>query len=206
MSSSQPAAARHRHWFRLSSYVATGLVLALSVATPTQAASETTRDPGHDVRSAPMNTDALPERPEPARRLGDIVRTTVSLGTDLVITTKLRSLAAVGHQELSWTVVTSADEEPGGWSGSLVYNGTRRGYFTFLDPIANDPECARADVDRARRKVTLTVPSACLGDPDWVRVGSGTLTLAGGRVYQDDAHRDGVVRHRWKLGPKVTAG
>jgi hypothetical protein len=177
-----------------------------SAATPAMAASEAARDPGRDVRSAPLNTDALPKRPEPARRLGDIVRTTVSLSTDLVITTKLRSLAAVGHQELSWTVVTSADEVPGGWSGSLVYNGTRRGYFTFLDPIANDPECARADVDRAKKKVTLSVPTSCLDDPDWVRVGSGTLTLAGGRVYQDDAHRDGVVRHGWKLGPKVNAG
>jgi len=181
------------------------VVAALAVSSPPAHAAEVSGDMAKDVVSRDHFSDGPPRRPEPARRLGDITRTQVALGTDLVITTRLRSLAATGHQEFHWTVVTSADEEPGGWSGSLVYNGARRGYFTFLDPIAYDPECARVVLDRPARTVTLTVPASCLGDPDWVRVGNGTLTLAGDREYQDDARREGVSLSGWKLGPKVTA-
>ncbi len=76
---------------------------------------------------------------------------------------------------------------------------------TSSTPIANDPGCARAQVDRPARTVTLTVPAACLGDPDWVKVGIGTLTMAGGREYWDDAHRDTYDVRRLKLGPKVLA-
>jgi len=186
--------------------ILTALVAALVVSSPpAQAASEDGRDAAKDVVSRSKYSDGPPKRVEPARRLGDVVRTKVELGSDLVITTTLRSLAATGHQEFHWTVVTSADEQPGGWSGSLVYNGDRRGYFTFLDPIAYDPECADASVDRPARTVTLTVPASCLGGPDWVRVGTGTLTLAGDREYQDDARRAGISLRGWKLGPKVTA-
>jgi len=172
---------------------------------PAHSAPEDGHDAAKDVVSRDRFSDAPPRQVEPSRRLGDVVRTQVTLGADLVITTKLRSLTATGHQEFHWTVATSADEEPGGWSGALVYNADRRTYFTFLDPIAYDPECARATVDRPARTVTLTVPASCLGDPDWVRVGNGTLTLAGDREYQDDARRAGISLRGWKLGPKVTA-
>ena len=144
------------------------VVAALLVSSPPAHAAEVSGDMAKDVVSRDRFSDAPPRQLEPNRRLGDVVRTRVTLGDDLVVTTKLRSLAAVGHQEFHWTVVTSADEESGGWSGALVYQADRRTYFTFLGPIADDPKCARATVDRPARIVTLTVPASCLGDPEWV--------------------------------------
>lgn len=172
---------------------------------PAQAGPERSRDGGGDVVSRSQFSDAKPTRAEPARKVGDVVASRVTLGEDLVVTLKLRSLAPTGDQQFSWTVVTSADEEPGGWSGSLGYAGSRRSNFSFLDPIAYDPGCARATVDRPARTVTLTVPADCLGDPAWVRVAAGTQTYAGGREYWDDARSPGLRLSGFVLGPKVTA-
>jgi hypothetical protein len=178
----------------------------VTAALPAQAATEESRDVARDVVSRSAYTDAQPRHPEPARRLGDIVKNSVSYGTDLVVTTKFRGLAAIGHQEFSWFVQPSDDDY---WTASLVVEpGKDKGHFTLLDPIANQPGCARAAVDRAARTVTLTIPSSCLGDPDWVRVSNGVRVYLGHypgtREYADDARRDGVVKDGWKYGPKVT--
>ena len=169
------------------------------------------RDAARDIVSRSLYSDAQPKHPEPDRRLGDIVRNYVSYGADLVVTTKYRSLAATGHQEFSWFVLPSDGEDDGYWTAILVVGpGKDKGQLTFLDPIANQPDCARAAIDRAARTVTLTIPSSCLGDPDWVRVSNGARVYVGEgsatREYSDDARRDGVVRNQgWKYGPKITA-
>ncbi|MDX6374289.1 MAG: hypothetical protein QOD98_3277 [Nocardioidaceae bacterium] len=170
------------------------------------AASENTRDPSHDVLSGPYFSDDLPTRPEPDRRVGDIIRTKVTFGPDLVVTTTFRNLASVGHQEFTWFIATSEDEFP--WNAALtVQPGKDRGTFSLIDPIANQPGCGKAGLDRAARTVTLTVPALCLGDPAWVRIANGVMVFVGNsRVYYDDARRDAGVRHGWKFGPKVTAG
>src|SRR3954468_4943008 len=82
------------------------LVVAGPAASAASAASEDSRDAPKDVVSRDGLSDAQPRHLEPTRRLGDVIRTQVTLGSDLVITTKLRSLAAIGHQEFDWTVVT----------------------------------------------------------------------------------------------------
>jgi hypothetical protein len=183
----------------------TAFVLAIGAA-PAVAQTEDARDPGRDVLSGPYFSDDLPTRPEPARRLADITRTTVSFGSDLVVTTRFRSLAATGHQEFSWFIATSEDDFP--WNASLVVQpGKDKGRFSLIDPIANQPGCAKAALDRDARTVTLTVPALCLGDPDWVRIANGVMVFVGtSRVYSDDARRDAGVRHGWKFGAKVTAG
>ena len=184
-------------------------VAVCAAAAPAQAVVEGSRDAARDIVSRSAYTDAQPGHAEPARRLGDIVKNSVSYGTDLVVTTKFRSLAATGHQEFSWFVLPS-DSENGYWTASFVVEpGNDKGRFTLLDPLANQPGCASAAVNRAARTVTLTIPSACLGDPDWVRVGNGVRVYVGHypdtREYADDARRDGVVKDGWKYGPKVNA-
>lgn len=176
-------------------------------ASPAHAAPEESRDAVRDVVSRSLYTDAQPKRPEPARRLGDIVKNSVSYSTDLVVTTKFRSLAAAGHQEFSWFVLSSDGEDAGYWTASLVVQpGKDKGQFTLLDPIANQPGCGKAVLDRPGRTVTLTIPASCLGDPEWVRVGNGVQFLTSTREYADDARRDGVVKDGWKYGPKMTRG
>jgi hypothetical protein len=175
-------------------------------APPAVAASEHARDYVRDVMSGPYFTDDLPTRPEPDRRVGDITRTKVTFDTDLVVTTKFRNLAAVGHQEFSWFIATSEEEFP--WTATLTVSpGKDQGTFSLIDPIANQPGCGQAVLDRTARTVTLTVPALCLGDPAWVRIASGARVFVGTtRVYYDDARRYMDVRHGWKFGPKVKAG
>ena len=61
----------------------------------------------------------------------------------------------------------------------MVEPGRDKGQLTLLDPMANQPGCASAAVNRAARTVTLTIPASCLGDPDWVRVGNGVRVYLG---------------------------
>jgi hypothetical protein len=190
-------------------HLLTGSLLAAvtaALAGPAYAASaEDTRDASRDVVYGPYFTDALPTKTDPARRLGDITRTRVSLGTDLVVTTKFRSLAAVGQQQFEWLIKTSVDQF--NWTADLyVQPGKNKGRFELIDPVANQPGCGKAVLDRPGRTVTLTIPADCLGDPSWVRVGNGVYVfIPETRIYVDDARRDGGVRHGWKYGPKVTS-
>jgi hypothetical protein len=181
------------------------LALPLGILAPAaSAAPEDVRDAGGDVLSSPLYTDDLPARPEPAWRVGDFTRTTVSLGEDLVVTSRFRSLAATGHQDFTWMLRTSEDSQT--WYVYLsVRPGKDNGTFTVIDPEANQPRCGSYALDRAGRTVTLALPAACLGHPSWVRVANGLTVVTSTRVYEDDARRDGDVRHGWKLGPKVTA-
>ena len=189
--------------------LATAFVM-VATAAPSCAQTDQHRDAARDIVSRSLYSDAPPKRPEPGRRLGDIVKNSVSYGTDLVVTTKFRSLAATGHQEFSWFVLPSDGEDDGYWTASLVVEpGKDKGHFTLLDPIANQPRCGNAAVDRSAKTVTLTIPSSCLGDPGWVRVGTGVRVYVGQgaatREYADDAGRDGVVRNDgWKYGPRLS--
>jgi len=192
---------------RVASYAVLGTIVVVGLAAPASADSEAVRDARHDVLSGEYFSDLPPTRHEPRRRLGDIVRTRVTLGTDLVVTTKYRSLDAGGaEQEYDWSIATSEAEFP--WYAVLsVPQGTRDEHFFLADPVANQPHCATADLDRRHRKVTLTIPADCLGNPRWVRIANGALyALEGRRAYYDDARRDGGVRHGWRYGPKVKAG
>ena len=177
----------------------------VSSAPPSQAAAEQHADARRDVLSGPYLSDALPRKPEPARKLADIVTTTASYGADLTVATTFRNLAANGHQEFSWSILTSEDEFE--WTASLVVQpGKDKGQFSLIDPIANQPGCGKAVLDREARTVTLTIPASCLGDPAWVKVGNGVYVYTANRRYADDARRDGVVKHGWKYGPKLTPG
>ena len=168
------------------------------------AGSEHERDVRGDVVSRDRFSDDPPRTSESARRLGDITSTSVSYGESLVVTTTFRSLAAVGHQEFSWFILPSSRPREGSWSAILVVGpGRDRGRFILLDPLANQPRCGSATLDRPARTVTLTIPAACLHDPDWVKVSNGAMFLDHGREYHDDARRDGVSGRGWKLGPKV---
>jgi hypothetical protein len=176
--------------------------LVFSIAPPSQALVDDHLDARRDVVSGPYLSDDLPRKPEPARKLADIVASSASYGADLTVTTTFRNLAANGHQEFSWFILTSEDEFY--WTASLVVQpGKDTGHFTLLDPIAYQPGCGTAVLDRDARTVTLTIPASCLRDPAWVKVGNGVYVYTATRGYADDARRDGVVKHGWKYGPKL---
>ncbi len=185
--------------------VLTILVAAFVVVAPAEpslALSEAGRDAPGDVMSRSLTNDATPTKVEPARRLGDIVANSASFGTDLVVTTKFRNLAAKGQQQYSWFILTSEDEF--NWIAHLlVAAGKDKGRFSLFDPVAYQPDCGKAVLNRAQRTVTLTIPASCLGTPDWVKVGNGVFFYTATREYTDDARREGVGRDHWKYGPKL---
>ena len=175
----------------------------VSSAAPSQAVAELHADARRDVVSGPYLSDALPRKPEPARKVADIVTSTTTYGAELTVATTFRNLAASGHQEYSWSILTSDDEFE--WTASLVVRpGKDKGQFSLIDPIANQPGCGKAVLDRGARTVTLTIPASCLGSPAWVKVGNGVYVYTATRRYADDARRDGVVKHGWKYGAKLT--
>jgi hypothetical protein len=177
----------------------------VTTAAPSLALTEHSRDAARDVLSAPLASEGPPTRHERDRRVGDIMRNTASYGTDLVVTTKFRNLDAVGFQEYSWLLLTSIDPYESWQASFLTRPGRSSGQVALYDPIANSPDCATVALDRAARTITLTIPAACLGNPDWVKVGNGVFFHNRTRLYEDDARRDGAVTDEgWKYSPKLT--
>jgi hypothetical protein len=192
---------------RVTSYLLAGAAIALVLSGPAHAASSTEShaDARKDLVSRDRFSDALPHTLDPSRRLGDITMNDVAYGTGLVVTTRFLNLQNTGHQEFHWSIRTSDDDYA--WDASYVINpGQAKGRFTLLDPIGFQPRCGGVTLDRPKRLVTLTIPAACLGAPDWVRVGNGVVFQAGSREYHDDARLDGAVKDGWKYGPKLVAG
>lgn len=71
-------------------------------------------------------------------------------------------------------------------------------------------------VDLDRDRITATVPRACIGDPEWVRLGAGAVgwdfpddwQTAGYSIYSDQwgEHPDGESDWDPPLGPQVRSG
>ena len=146
--------------------------------------------------SGPLDSDAPPTRPEPARRLGDIVANSASYGTDLVVTTKFRNLAAIGYQEFT-LVPADLDRLPGVRSLDDV-PGRRAGQ----EHRATSSSSTRSPTSHAARRSSSTGPRARSRSPSRLpasatrtgsRVGNGVFFDSGDRVYSDDARREGAV-------------
>ncbi len=78
-------------------------------------------------------------------------------------------------------------------------------------------ECPRlrADSDPAAARAVITIPTSCLDDPRWVKVGAGIASVESvttpegveqALVLADDAHRVGEIRDAIAFGPKVRRG
>ncbi|QIG45056.1 hypothetical protein G5V58_21855 [Nocardioides anomalus] len=180
--------------------------LLLGVAGPASATTTVAgRDPARDVLSRGVTDDGKPHHPEPAQRVGDIVRLTATYGSELVVTTKVRQLSSRDDQDFSWLLRTSEDRFT--WFADYTLPAGRdRGIFVLIDPVANEPDCGSVRLDRAARTVTLIIPADCLGSPAWVRVAHGVRVYSPTKEYADDAQRAGDVRNSgWRFGPELGA-
>lgn len=54
--------------------------------------------------------------------------------------------------------------------------------------------------------VTFVVPTACLGTPDWVRVGVGAAQMRKQKMVMDDGFSRGAIGHRLHLSKRVSRG
>lgn len=150
--------------------------------------------------------------PTPDNLTVDVVRTVVDHGARrLRVRVDLRELGRDRHYFAVLRVRTATatfEVETEKLGRRPMADMTRRG---------SSVECPRLRTvsDRASSRATVTLPTSCLGDPRWVRVGVGvavltTATNAEGAeevaVLADDAHRAGDVRDRIALGPQVRRG
>lgn len=69
-------------------------------------------------------------------------------------------------------------------------------------------ECAgyRVGADRARRLTTVVVPTTCLGDPAWVRVGAGVARFAHKQMWADDGLVDRRIGNQLRYSPRIARG
>lgn len=199
-----------RHSLRLA--VAVLPVAALLVPATAYAERVVTRDPAGDALATSDVEGVEQSAAAPDQRVVDIVRTVVDHRPEVVrVRLQFRDLARdpfmfVGTRlKLPQGRVDVLVELLG---GKPIVSGTETG--------GRELDCPglRADVRRTTRSINLVVPTSCLGDARWVRVGAVAFgaDLAQEdaevvRTYSDDAHRDGTVDvEKPALGPRVRRG
>jgi hypothetical protein len=154
--------------------------------------------------------------PAPANRTVDIVRTVVDHGDDRMrVSVKFRELGRDPFLFLGARVQTPRAE----FDVAVQYL-RRKPRVVGLVNGSDVIECrgVSTSVYRSTRSITLSVPTSCLGDPRWVRVGLGAEGLDLDQedpevpgVYSDDANRFGDFADLNDFadlgdGPKVRRG
>lgn len=184
-------------------------VLALLTAAPSDAAPASSRGPSSvvhrdgvgDVESSPEGEDRM--TPSPTTRLADIRRVSARLTRDgLVMRARLAAPLPRRDAGIIGSVRTPSRTFDLTW---LDYRGeTLHSLSTSEGP---DVRCRglRIAFDERRTVVTVRIPARCLGEPDRVRVGFGTIALAPrtGLLHGDDAFRRGLG-HDLALSSRIT--
>ncbi len=195
-------------------------LVPLALLTPAAAHAEkvVTTDPTADVvylgptEQGQGDTDNLV--PAPDNTTADVTRTVVDHTESRV---KVRiDLRELGRAEVYFAVLQV--RTPAGTFEVETDQHLARRPKVEMTRRSRAVECRRlrAVTDRTDARVTITVPTSCLGDPRWVQVGAGvasleTVTGADGAeqalVFADDAHRVGTVGYdNLSKGPKVRRG
>ncbi|MBL0747142.1 hypothetical protein [Nocardioides baculatus] len=197
--------------------LALGLPLALLAPAAAHAETVVTDDTVGDVVKANWEQRDLSEPamvPAPDEVSTDIVRTVVAHGTRrLSLTVRFREIARVNDQSTFARIRTSdrgafdlgLDKERG--SRATVSLGTPQG----------DVDCQglRGAIDRGADRVVFSVPTTCLGDPRWVRLGVGATGVSwppegqdqmNFDLFADIAGRPTFANEPPVLGPRVHRG
>lgn len=161
-------------------------------------------------------TEDFSTAPAPDQTTVDITRTVVQHRTDrLSVTVRYRDLE-LRRDPFHFTSVRVVT--PAAGYTLDVQNLTGRRGAAELRRGSRVVECRglRWSMDEDTDRVTVSVPTACLAAPRWVRVGVAAIELDSGllseesgemQVFGDDGHRDGRISQRSiAKGPKVFAG
>jgi hypothetical protein len=171
----------------------TMLVLAaVLVMQPSAASADRLRqgDPVGDVARSPIGSNVYTIIPTQVQ--GDIVATRVVHAPRAVwVRVSLRELTTTSNGNFHVIAVKSdrryrmirLDAFPDHWEGRTVTTGKRGSVV---------PCGVRHHIDYDRNRVTLKIPRACLGKPDWVRVGVRTTVAGATYAFADDAHATGI--------------
>ena len=197
-----------RHGARLAALLAASAVLLPAAA---HAEKVVTHDPAGDVDVVGWLADEdaeLPPTPDPAP--ADIVRTAAAHGDRrLSIEVHFRDLADT--RTLSTRILVRT---PAGAFRIEVDKEEGRRAQTTLSRRWETVECRalRARLDAGADVVAVSVPTACLSSPPWVRLGvtaSAPLPSTDPAVLAstvDDGHRDSFRFRSIGTGPKIHRG
>ena len=191
------------------------LLAATAVLTPTLTSPANARVPGdhrvvhHDARRDVLLFDIESEKskPVPRDRTSDIVTTVVDHRTDrLDVQARVRQLSRSGYRLMIAEILASDGRR---YELTVDYSTTPIDARVSLRRFASsrDVACPGAtwSVDRSTDRIDASVPSSCLGDPGWVRVGLAVVAaphdLKTSRA--DDSRDRGHVGDRHLvLGPR----
>lgn len=197
------------------------LLFPLALLAPVAAHAEkvVTRDVASDAQlvttTLPLDeSSVVTTDPAPDETAVDITRTVVAHGTTrLRVTVHLRDLVLdTAHQTFVHLVTPQGRFEvlvgknPGLRAQSVL---TKRG-------IETDCRGRRATVDGGADTVSISLPTACIGAPRWVRIGvrvtrearlhEDSATPSEYTEFADDGHRGVVRENSLGLGPRVHRG
>ena len=167
-----------RAWVR--GLIGSATVVALAV--PGAAFAQTLRhsDPAHDVQEAGSKvTDA------PDNKTADIVRVRLAhTSTKVSAKIKLRD-----YRPGTWfyvedlkTATRTYEVQGNHTSGGTTFTLTRGRKTVSCEGLTSA-------IDRSRNTLSVTVPTSCLQDPHWVKVGVGYIRQSSRTLFADDALR-----------------
>ena len=204
-----------------SALLAAGIAAAPALMTSANAAASPSTSSSHqrgaadghrivhlDARRDVLRFDYPSEtsRPAPRDRATDIIKTVVDHRPHrLVVQSRVRQLSRSGYRLMVAEILTSE-----GKRYELVVDFSTKPIDSriSLRPSGSgqDVKCPGAawSVNRSVNRVDASIPSSCLGDPGWVRVGLGVVasprTLK--TSWADDSRSRGQVGEHLKLGPR----
>lgn len=193
---------------RLVALIAPAALLAPAAA---HAEKVVTHDPAGDARVLGWLADEdaeLPPVPDPSP--ADVVRTVAAHGERrLSITVHFAELAGVRDHSMQVVVRT-----PSGAYRVEVEKGEGRRARATLTQRGQQARCRalRARYDAAADAVAVSVPTACLSSPRWVRLGIkafAPLAMTDPAVLAstvDDGHSDSFRAMRLSTGPRIRRG
>jgi hypothetical protein len=200
--------------------IALALPLALLAPVSAHAEKVVTEDSVGDVQLVrsfvpEVGSPVVSAAPAPDETAVDITRTVVAHGHNrLSITVHFRDLVLTSVHDTYVRLATPRGRQYAVLVGKNP--GFRAKALLLRRGLETDCRVVRAAADGAADTVSVSLPTACLGVPPWVRVGVGVSRVAevadayadptGIALFADDGNRDVVRENSLGFGPKVHRG
>ncbi|WP_203336489.1 hypothetical protein [Nocardioides limicola] len=185
--------------------VALAVAATLLPAGAANAAEHTVRDARGDVVAVNPETDE--QTPSDVAN-GDIVRARFIHGQRaFVLRAKFRSLDRKGSVVRGDFIrITTNDRVRRNvevWAAPANWDGTAH----FKRPNGDVVMCQISHrINYGKNTLTVRVPRTCLQNPRWIRVGFGSVWGDGSTLFMDDAQRNGTIKGKLALSPRIRRG
>ena len=185
------------------------VALPLAIGSPiAQAATDGHADTERDVRVFPISGNGVPKGPTtdvPNRVHGDIWRIRVNHSDTKVnvyiLMTQIDRKGELHSYDLRFRTgkierIAHVKAYPDQWPGTKV---------TLFRPDGKSVACPGVSrvLDYRANSAIITIPTACLGKPQWVRVAATVSQRIAGKLYFDQAYATGGKFGTPVYGPRI---